>query len=328
MKFVLWTKGKLARIYVNGVSGYNGKIFFEKRGKLAVLAYSGNNPDEQIIDEIINEISRKFGFEDCYSIDFKEFQEKLNTQSSSAGFGRANSGMVDKENSAKALDITTIKMPNKIKVVVDTREPEELVSILKLHPQIDVEVEQLELGDIIINDTVIIERKNCTSLENATDFENSIIDKEKRLFTQSERLKLQDDFVPIILLEGSCYDNSKRMLVQQIDGAVSFLAVIQRISVLATYNLNHTAYMIAKLGTHQQDGLGYELGLRAKSPSKLLDKRAFVLEGISGVSAKIAKDLLEHFGTIQAVSNSTIDELMRVDGIGKTKASKILEVLQ
>jgi len=202
------------------------------------------------------------------------------------------------------------------------------VSILKLHPQIDIEVKQLELGDVIINDTIIIERKNCTSLENATDFENSIIDKEKRLFTQSERLKLQDDFIPIILLEGDCYENAKRMLIQQIDGAISFLAVIQNISILKTYNLNHTAYMIAKLGTHQQDGLGYELNLRAKSPNRLLDKKAFVLEGINGVSAKIAKELLLEFGTIQNVANATIEDLIKVDGIGKAKASKILETLQ
>ena len=328
MKFVLWTKGKLARIYANGVSGYNGKIFFEKRGKLAVLSYSGNNPNEQIIDDISSEVNRSFGFKDSYSIDFKDFQEKLNTQSSSTGFGRVNSEVVDKEKSAEALDITTIKIPNRIKVIVDTREPKELVSILKLHPQIDVEVEQLELGDIIINDTVIIERKNCTSLENATDFENSIVDKEKRLFTQSERLKLQDDYIPIILLEGNCYDNSKRMLIQQVDGAISFLVSIQKISILVTYNLNHTAYLIAKLGTHHQDGLGYELGLRSKSPEKLLDKKAFVLEGITGVSAKIAKELLNHFGTIQAVSNSTIDELTKINGVGKSKALKIIEVLR
>ncbi len=328
MKFVLWTKGSLARIYVNGISGYNGKIFFEKKGKLAILAYTNDSPDEKILENICSEVDKKFGFKNCYSIAFSEFQEKLSSPSSSEGFGRVDSVGVGKEKSAEELDITTIKIPNKIKVIVDTREPKELVSILKLHPQIDVEVKQLELGDIIINDILIIERKNCTSLENATDFENSIIDKEKRLFTQSERLKLQDDYIPIILLEGNCYNNSKRMLIQQVDGAISFLVSIQKISVLITYNLNHTAYLIAKLGTHQQDGLGYELGLRSKSPEKLLDKKAFVLEGITGVSAKIAKELLEHFGTIQTISNSTVDDLIKIDGIGKMKASKIIEVLQ
>ncbi len=118
------------------------------------------------------------------------------------------------------------------------------------------------------------------------------------------------------------------MLVQQIDGAISFLAVIQKISVWTTYNLNHTAYMIAKLARHHKSGLGYEVALRAKKPEKLLNKKSFVLEGITGVSAKIAKDLLAHFGSVQNVVNATEEELLKVKGLGKAKIANMVEVLK
>ena len=134
--------------------------------------------------------------------------------------------------------------------------------------------------------------------------------------------------MPIILIEGPAYESSKRMLVQQIDGAISFLAVIQKVSVWSTYNLNHTAYTIAKLGTHHRSGLGYDIALRSKKPEMLLDRKAFVLEGLPGISATIAKDLLAHFGSVEKVLTATFEEPLEVKGLGKAKVAKILEVLE
>ncbi len=65
-----------------------------------------------------------------------------------------------------------------------------------------------------------------------------------------------------------------------------------------------------------------------KKPEKLLDNKAFILEGITGVSAKIAKDLLSHFGSVKAVVNATEEELKEVNGIGKEKAKKIFNLFQ
>lgn len=70
------------------------------------------------------------------------------------------------------------------------------------------------------------------------------------------------------------------------------------------------------------------MGLRAQKPELLLDKKAFVLEGIPGVSPKIARELLSHFGSVKEIVNATEKELLQVKGLGKKKVRDILDVLQ
>lgn len=230
------------------------------------------------------------------------------------------------------LDLTTIKFDDVQTIIVDHREPQLLFDMLSDHKQLDVKIEALELGDIKIlrrdGSAILIERKDCDKdIGQRTDFEASVIDDSKRLFTQSERMKFEPDILPIFLLEGDVYNKSQSMLVQQIDGALSFLAAIQKTNVMMSLNLPHTAYMVTKLCQHFTEGLGYELNLRPKKPEELLSSKSFVLEGIPGVSGSLARDLLSHFGSIKNVSLATIEELIEVDGVGPKKAITIFNTL-
>lgn len=137
------------------------------------------------------------------------------------------------------LDVATIKNITKpIHVLVDHREPPEIVELLRRAPMTTVEVCALELGDYLIDGHLIVERKSVG------DFEASIIDDDKRLFTQSERMKHRPELVPILVIEGDVFGRRQRMTAQQITGAITFLGVIQGMSVLTTLDLAHTAYMI------------------------------------------------------------------------------------
>src|SRR5690606_5466971 len=100
------------------------------------------------------------------------------------------------------LDLATIKVPEPVSIVIDHREPSELVELLRGLPNVEVEHRALDLGDILINDRVIVERKCCDRASGGTDFEASVIEDGKRLFNQSERLKFADDMMAVILLEG------------------------------------------------------------------------------------------------------------------------------
>lgn len=132
----------------------------------------------------------------------------------------------------------------------------------------------------------------------------------------------------MLLLEGDVYANSTRMgLIQQVDGALTFASAIQRMSVLPTLSLRHSAYVLLKLAQHQRWGLGYDLGLRAEKPRILLDRSAYVLEGISGVNAGLARTLLEHFGSVRAVCQAEISQLQKIPGIGPKRAISIYETL-
>jgi excinuclease UvrABC nuclease subunit len=57
------------------------------------------------------------------------------------------------------------------------------------------------------------------------------------------------------------------------------------------------------------------------------DMRKDVLCMIKGVSAKKAKELLDEFGSIMEIGESSVEELCKIDGIGKILAERILKTL-
>lgn len=254
------------------------------------------------------------------------------------GYGTRKTGE-DIAKSARAseamnLDVASIKMLGPVTIQVDHREPESLVKLLADHPMITVESVSLDLGDIAIEDRdgnrLLIERKRCDDSTPKTDFEVSIHD--GRLFDQSERLKMEvgasdKQVIPVFLLEGDLYGNSSTMLCQQIDGAVSFLSVVQRVSVLPTYNQNHSAYMIAKLASHFMDGLYTPVSLHKAKPKAIFEQQKYVLESLPGVSCKVAELLLETFGSVRKVMTATKAELLAVNGLGPKKVEALLKVL-
>ena len=79
-----------------------------------------------------------------------------------------------------------------VNVIVDHREPNSIINELKLNA--NIKVQQLEIGDYVVSENTIIERKS------RTDFEQSIID--QRLFRQMKNLKDWYENV-IIIIEGN-----------------------------------------------------------------------------------------------------------------------------
>ena len=52
------------------------------------------------------------------------------------------------------------------------------------------------------------------------------------------------------------------------------------------------------------------------------------LENIKGIGSKKAKILLSHFKTLSALKTATYEEILKVKGISKTDAKKIIEYLK
>lgn len=169
---------------------------------------------------------------------------KISSRKRSRGQAVSALSKHDRATEALNLDITSIKMVGPITIKVDYREPDSLSELLSHHPQTTVERISLDLGDILVEDRagnrLIIERKRCDTTTEKNDFEASV-QVDGRLFDQSERLKMEAgasdrQVIPVFLLEGDVYGNSGSMLCQQIDGALSFLSAVQKVSVLPTYN--------------------------------------------------------------------------------------------
>jgi ERCC4-type nuclease len=228
---------------------------------------------------------------------------------------------------ANALDLHAIKIPDPVSITIDHREPAELFDLFAGLHNVVVERAELDVGDIHVNDgQIIIERKCCTG-DNRSDLEASIIDEDKRLFHQSEKLRLREGAVPIIVIEGPAHEGSRSLGLDAVDGAISFLVALQGLSVINTLSLNHTAFFILRLATHARSGLGYSLSLRGKKPSLLSDQVAFTLEGIPGISATIARALSARFGSIAGVVAATREELLDTPHLGQKRLAALWPVL-
>lgn len=333
MLFAYWqnkAKPSMERVYINGLVTED-KVWLEqdKNGGYRVAGIHQHGPIAEKVAEYAreNELQTFADFVAHAKMGDKASRRKASTYNQYQK--KDKSSEERKSNGDDIADLATIKVPEPVLIRVDHREPIEIVNYLSGLPNVEVSVEALDLGDFVLNDEIIIERKMCNQeADTRNDFEQSIMGDDKRFFNQSERLKFEGDKIAIVLLEGDVYRNSARMLTQQIDGALSFLVSIQRLSLLHTYNMKHTAYLLLKLATHHKSGLGYDLGLRSKKPETLIDQRAFVLEGLPGVNAALARRLLEHFGSVAAVMNATERDLLEVPGLGKKKVEAIVSVIR
>jgi len=86
--------------------------------------------------------------------------------------------------------------------------------------------------------------------------------------------------------------------------------------------------MIAKLVRHRVYGLSYDILVRGTAPKHASKAAAFVLEGLPGISANLARRLLKHFGSAQAVGTANEAQLGAVEGISPSKVKAIVEVLR
>lgn len=232
-------------------------------------------------------------------------------------YGPGDTGTLDPAAMAHPIPEPTI-------LLVDHREPEGIAQALSLVPNLIVEVTTLDVGDYMVPDRFVIERKTTH------DFHTSVSEDAKRMFTQTMNMA-NLHMASLILIEGGACAQ-QRMTLNSIRGTQTYLSLIQNIPIIETIDQTDTVYTIAKAVRHVCYGLGYDLGLRAMSPKKAaatdpLASAAYVLEGVSGVSAASARALLAAFGSVQGVANAQAADLRKVPGIGPETARKISEAL-
>ena len=178
-------------------------------------------------------------------------------------------------------------------------------------------VDQLA-GDYICGSGDAVERKE------SSDFINSIM--HNRLFSQGRLLKAEYAR-PIILIEGDVFNTRSQVSHAALIGAISYISVIEGISVIHTYDTQQTAQMLETMARHSQQGLGYEVALRSQKPKDFSTLSQFIVEGFPSIGPKTAQNLLKKFKSVARVFSATEKQLCEVPGIGKKTASRIHEIL-
>ena len=208
---------------------------------------------------------------------------------------------------------------NHLVIMVDMREQRSKVCVyLEENRKVVVKYIDLVAGDYICGPGVAVERKE------SIDFINSIID--NRLFSQVRFLKVEYAR-PIIIIEGDIFRTHSQISPSVLIGAISYISVIEGISIIHSYDAQQTAQMLETMTRHSQQGLGYEVALRSQKPKGSFLLSQFIVEGIPSIGPKTAQNLLKRFKSVAQVFSASEKELCEVPGIGKKTASRIHEIL-
>ncbi|HLC79078.1 MAG TPA: DEAD/DEAH box helicase, partial [archaeon] len=210
----------------------------------------------------------------------------------------------------------------KVVIYVDSREQASSAVVkLKAYDDAIIQVKQLEVGDYVLSDDVVVERKTIE------DFLGSIID--GRLFGQLTSMSTNYSS-PLLILEGAHDEifTTRNIHENAIRGVLASIALNYRVPILYSSGIEESAKYIYQIAKREQLGKNSEIRLRmGRKGLTTKEQQQFVLEGFPLVGPSLAKALLKKFGSIRAIVNATVKEMQEVEKMGPIKAKKIHEVL-
>jgi len=208
----------------------------------------------------------------------------------------------------------------------------------------EIEVVSLPLGDVLLaheEGSVLVERKTIT------DFFSSV--RSNRLWDQLLRFMKMEEILGfkvkrrILLLDGDFekyleplweVHSAKDIQVfwSQIMGALLEIIYVYDTPIIVAENKEALRAFFKTLARREETGLNdklptarwYRKRPRADLPVK--DRKRYVLSALPLVGETLARNLLEHFGTVSNIANASVEELREVPKIGKKKATMIYEI--
>ncbi|MBC8320125.1 MAG: hypothetical protein H8E34_05320 [Bacteroidetes bacterium] len=203
-------------------------------------------------------------------------------------------------------------------IIADNREKNSGVPLLLTNNDIDVKMEQLFVGDYMIDEDIVIERKTNT------DFVLSIIN--GHLFDQCARLR-KTGKLPLIIVEGNPFKTSHNIKPEAIKGALLAVNLSWQIPIIRSSGKEDTARLII-MASKQQRNPPVFIRRKGKKPKNIRSHPSYFIQGLPGVGPALAQKLLEHFKSIEKIVAANISSLRKVEGIGKTKADQLYEFIR
>ena len=203
-----------------------------------------------------------------------------------------------------------------VHIVVDDRERTGgVLAALSGRTDAICEVTRLDLGDYCIDHRVLVERKTLA------DFVASLID--GRLFEQTAALASAPERA-VLILEGTGKDWPKTGVRREsVQGALITIGVFFGVAILRSTGPEETAQLLVFLGRQAQRCARGGFPRPGYRPKGRRARQLFVLQGLPGIGPERAIQLLERFGSVQAVVSASANDLIAVDGIGDKTAAKI-----
>ncbi|HNW37759.1 MAG TPA: ERCC4 domain-containing protein, partial [Methanosarcina vacuolata] len=212
--------------------------------------------------------------------------------------------------------------PESLKMVVDFREAKSGVANVLDKLGVEVIFTTLEIGDYVVSDRLAVERKRTD------DFVNSLVDGKRNLFVQLSNLTRVYQ-KPVLIIEGTELFTSRQINPNAIYGSLISIAIDFGVSLLYSRDEEETAAILKMLAKREQMENKREVNPHGKkSASTLIEQQEYLVSAIADIGPKAARNLLLHFGSVEAIMKADAKELKNVKLIGPKRATKIRELIE
>ena len=324
---VLITKGTRDEAYYWSSVNKERKMKRQLETKAAIEGLELNAADRIESERSVKTLGKKESIihekESSVSIDenVSDLEDNLEEETTS----EKNYSEYSDEEIEEGLEVNAVSMKDEIaksdKIIVyaDSREGNSKVLRALDTIGVDIKIKAMTVADYQITEEVAIERKT------AKDFVDSIVD--KRLFKQA-RMMMEEFKKPIMILEGDDF-YSGFINPDAIRGSIASIALDFGISIIPTRNQEDTAAMIKRIAIREQKGEKRSISIRTeKKPQNLWEQQLFIIESLPNIGPVNAKNLLSHFGSVEAIINADEKQLQEVEGIGKKTSQNIRKVIE
>jgi ERCC4-related helicase/ERCC4-type nuclease len=207
-------------------------------------------------------------------------------------------------------------------IVIDQRELDSAIARdLSTRDGIETRLETLAVGDYVLSDRVVVERKTVE------DFLDTLTGGDRSLFEQLGDAARHYGR-PVVIIEGEGLYDRRNVHPKAIHGALASVAVDFGASIMQTASETETANLLEVIATREQETGGREVSVHGEKQSKTLaEQQEYVVASIAEVGPVTARSLLAELGSVEAVMNADAEDLMGAEGVGEVTAERIREVV-
>jgi Fanconi anemia group M protein len=220
-------------------------------------------------------------------------------------------------------ELTSLELEiGSLKIVIDHRETKGGVAKVLDRLGLELSFAALEIGDYVVSDRMAVERKRTD------DFASSLIDGKRNLFAQLSDLSRVYE-KPVLIVEGDDLFTCRRLNPNAIYGSLVSIAIDFGVSILYSRDEEETAAILKILAKREQIENRHEVNPHGKkSASTLAEQQEYLISSISNIGPKASRNLLLHFGSVEAIMRADAEELRKVKLIGPKTAARIREILE
>lgn len=210
-----------------------------------------------------------------------------------------------------------------VSIIADQRETKSSVTRhLDTHDDVELELEQLDVGDYIVGDDCAVERKSIEDFHDTLTGDRSLFEQVGDLTSSYQTGILLMEGSHGALYGGNIHENAIR-------GALSSLVTDFGTSIMYAMDEEDTAEMLVSIAKREQDDSSSTVNPHGrKTTSTVTDQQEYIVSSIDTVGPETARTLLRRFESVYDIANADIEQLQKAEGIGEKTSEKIYSIMR